>query len=379
MSSQVIAYDSKQAISELQSPWTRLQWHPDSDFEYYLKVMEMEPELKPYILGLHENGEIKTLLIGSIKRMPIELRFGYKVFPSPNFNVFVLNYKGILGNTDKLECSVLFDALVKLLHQRKFDIVLFRNLSLYSPFHDLALSGVPFSSRDHFRIKQESWQATVPPSMNIYLSQHKNLKGYIKGYWANRLEKKYGTEIRIMRYSSLEQIDTILKDTEQIAELTWQRKLGADSFLTPNNRRRYEFYLSRNWLDAYILYIHGKPACFSHGIRYKSTYHIRHQGYDPAYREYRIGNYLTVHVIKDLCDSGDIRMFDYGEGNSEAKRVFCDVCLDVEDIHIFGPAIHLRTFNLMRASLTAIHLASKIALKKIGLYGSVRKYWRHTK
>ncbi len=379
MSSHVISYDSKQSISELLSSWTRLQWHPDSDFEYYLKIMEMEPELKPYILGLHENGEIKTLLVGSIKRMPVELRFGYKVFPSPNFNVFVLGYNGILGKTDKLECTVLFDALVKLLHRRKFDIILFGNLPLYSPFHDLALSGVPFSSRDHFRIKQESWQLSMPASMDKYWSDHKSLRHYNRRYFSNKLLKKYDNRMQITCYNSVGKLDMILQDTEHIVTRTWQRRLGATSFLTEDNRKRYEFYIDNGWLYAYILYIDHNPVCFLHGVKYHSIFYAQQIGYDPEYKEDRIGNYLMIHVIQDLCERGGIHTVDFGVGNSEAKRIFCDVCVDAEDIYVFGPAMYLKAFNLMRASLTAIHLASKSLLKRVGLYGSLRKYWRHTK
>jgi hypothetical protein len=336
----------------------------------------MNPEFRPYVLGLQEDGEIKTLLIGAIRRGPIELRFGYMVFPSPNFSVLRLDYKAILGNTNELECSTLFDALVKLLHERKFDIVLFGNLPLHSPFHDLALSKTPFSRRDHFRIKQETWQLTVPPSMDIYLSQHKNLRAYVKGYWANKLTKKYGTEISIMHYNSLDEMNTILNDTERIAERSWQRKAGAGSFLTNENRRRYEFYARNNWLDVYILYIHGKPACFSHGIKYNGVYYFENIGYDPVYREYSVGTYLTVHMIKNVCDSKDIRILDFGVGNSEAKRIFCDVCVDVEDTYVFGPTLNLKAFNLIRTSLTGVHIAAKNLLKKGHLYESLRKYFR---
>ncbi|MGO9138298.1 MAG: GNAT family N-acetyltransferase [Syntrophales bacterium] len=336
----------------------------------------MNPEFRPYVLGLQEDGEIKTLLIGSIKCRPIELRFGYVLFPTPNFSVLRLDYKTILGNTNELECSTLFDALLKLLHERKFDIFIFGSLPLNSPFHDLALSKTPFSRRDHFRIKQETWQLTVPPSIDIYLSQHKNLRAYVKGYWANKLAKKFGTEISIMHYTSLDEMDTILNDTERIAKRSWQRKAGAGSFLTNENRRKYAFYARNNWLDVYILYIHGKPACFSHGIKYNDVYFFEHIGYDPAYREYSVGSYLTVHMIKNVCDSKAFRIVDFGAGNSEAKKIFCDVCVDVEDTYVFGPAINLKAFNLIRTSLIGAHIAAKNLLKKGHLYESVRKYFR---
>ncbi|MGZ3853458.1 MAG: GNAT family N-acetyltransferase [Flavisolibacter sp.] len=356
--------------------WTRLQSHPDYDFEYYRTYAELNPEFRPYVLCLQENGDIKTLLIGSIERRPIDLTFGYMVFPSPNFTVLRLSYKAIFGNTNELECSTLFDALFKLLHERKFDIISFRNLPLHSPFHDLAISKTPFSRRDHFRIKQETWQLTVPPSMDTYLSQHKNLRAYVKGYWANKLIKKYGTDISIIHYNSLDEVDTILNDTERIAERSWQRKAGGEWFLTNENRRKYEFYAKNNWLDVYILYIHGKPVCFSHGIKYNGVYFFRHMGYDPVYREYSVGSYLTVHMIKNVCNSKDIRIVDFGVGNSEAKRIFCDVCIDVENTHVFGPALNLKAFNLIRTPLTGAHIATKNLLKKGHLYQSLRKYFR---
>jgi CelD/BcsL family acetyltransferase involved in cellulose biosynthesis len=99
-------------------------------------------------------------------------------------------------------------------------------------------------------------------------------------------------------------------------------------------------------------------------------------GYDPVYREYSVGSYLTVHMIKNVCDSKDIRIVDFGVGNSEAKIIFCDVCIDVEDTHIFGPTINLKAFNLIRTSLTGAHIAAKNLLKKGHLHQSLRKYFR---
>ena len=378
MNSQVIVYASKEDVQGLRDVWNRLQWHPEFDFDYYLQTLETDARLKPCVLGLHENGEITGLLAGTIKRMPVELRFGYKLFPSPTFDIFVLNRGAVLGEMTAPASTILFSKAVELLEDRAFDILFLGDFPVDDPFHNLALSKASFFTRDHFRIQQEDWLITIPSSIDEYLSKHKNLRTYHKGYYANKLARRYGATASIICYSSPEQLDTILEDTDKIFAHTWQRNMGAASFLTENTIRQYKFYLRKGWLQVYILYLDGTPACFLHGVKYKGVFYVTHMGYNPAYKDYRIGNYLFVNVVHVLCDSGDTRMLDFGVGNSEAKSTFCDTYQFVEDVYLFGPAIHLKTINLLRALLTATHLTGKYLLKRSGWFEKLRKQWRHS-
>ncbi len=59
-------------------------------------------------------------------------------------------------------------------------------------------------------------------------------------------------------------------------------------------------------------------------------------GFDPAYADLRVGNYVLLRLIADLCADESIDTLDYGFGDAEYKRRFGTRSWLEQDVHVFA-------------------------------------------
>lgn len=126
-----------------------------------------------------------------------------------------------------------------------------------------------------------------------------------------------------------------------------------------------------------MLYLAGEQAAFSHGVDNAGNFYAEVMGYDPAYKELGVGTYLTGEVLARLLGDGRDGFIDFGVGNSEAKRRFCDTFFRAADRFLVAPTPRLMALNTLRVASLSVHLALKKALSRGGLFHKVRSAWRY--
>lgn len=361
---------------DVTSFWKSHQWHPYADMDYLRH--EYESAVEPWrscVIVIRDEAKVLACAIGKIQSMPIRLQFGYKVFNGPPLVTLVLHRSGFVGNWDDATLQILMQELHKLLTSRMIDALLLRMISLDSPLHSISLSMAPFFRRDHFPIIQEYWTTTRLDSFESFLSAHPNIKKNLNRY-VHRIDRVLGDRVRIKCYRDPKEMQLMLEHSEEVGGKTWQRKLGAPSFLTDDEQSRHAFHFQKGWARAYVLYLDGKPAAFKHGIVYQGVFYVGSMGYDPAYQNLRIGTYLRMNVIRDQCADPKIHTMDYSVGNTEAKRQYCDTFFRVSDIHLFGPGIGLSIHNSLRLLVQGGHQLAKHLFHQSGWYQAIRQRWR---
>ena len=80
--------------------------------------------------------------------------------------------------------------------------------------------------------------------------------------------------------------------------------------------------MERGWFRAYVLYLDDEPVAFWQGQAYNGVFSTGVPGFDPAYADHRVGNYVLFKLIADLCADESIETLDYGFGDAEYKRRF---------------------------------------------------------
>ena len=50
--------------------------------------------------------------------------------------------------------------------------------------------------------------------------------------------------------------------------------------------------MERGWFRAYVLYLDGEPIAFWQGQAYNGVFSTGVPGFDPAYADLRVGNYV---------------------------------------------------------------------------------------
>jgi CelD/BcsL family acetyltransferase involved in cellulose biosynthesis len=125
-----------------------------------------------------------------------------------------------------------------------------------------------------------------------------------------------------------------------------------------------------------VLDIDGTPAAFWDGSIHGRTFFIGSPGYDPAYARHRIGTWLQMRMMEDLCAREDVRALDYGMGDAQYKRSFGDECWMDAVVHVFAATPRAVRANVARTALEGTTRTARRALARVGAEERVKRVWR---
>jgi len=141
-------------------------------------------------------------------------------------------------------------------------------------------------------------------------------------------------------------------------------------------RDRIYAALERCIYRSYIFYIDRQAVAFLDGLAYKGTFFGGTTGYDPKYEHYHIGTFLLMSIIEDLCKDRSVKAMDFGLGDAEYKRIYCNECWQEGDIYLFAPNLRDIGINLLRTSLRIAEMSCRKVAKTIGMEGKIKQLWR---
>jgi CelD/BcsL family acetyltransferase involved in cellulose biosynthesis len=162
----------------------------------------------------------------------------------------------------------------------------------------------------------------------------------------------------------------------RVAELTYQKGLGAAFSDTPERRRLTRLALERGWFRSWVLYDADVPIAFWQGLVYRRVYHSETIGYDPAYSRDRVGVYLLMQVIADLCSDPEVDVFDFGFGDADYKRHFSDEAWSESDVVVFAPTPRALWVNAGRTLVMGAASGARRGLERFGVADRVKTIWR---
>jgi CelD/BcsL family acetyltransferase involved in cellulose biosynthesis len=134
--------------------------------------------------------------------------------------------------------------------------------------------------------------------------------------------------------------------------------------------------MNRGWFRAYVLYLDGEPISFWHGHVYRGAFFTGIPGYDPAYTDLRVGNYVLFRLIADLCADDAIDTLDFGWGEAEYKRRLSTRSRLEHDVHLFAPTAKGCLTNVARSSLLTGATGVRSLLARTDMIDPVKRRWR---
>lgn len=356
--------------------WRTNQWHPHGDMDYVKdEYQNRQDDFGLNLIVIRDGHEVIACSIGKIQKLPLNLRFGYRLFKGPSLNTLVVHRSGFIGNWEQASWELLLERWQEFMASGLVDMVSLRGIPLDSPLHRIVACKVPLFRQDYFQTIQEYWLLRQLDSFAGFARSHPQLSKTFRKQ-RNRLARLFGDKVAIRCYRNLAEMAVMLQDSEEVGKKTWQRKHGAPSFLADDERWKYEFYFSRGWGRAYVLYLDQMPVAFQHGNTYQGVFHAVCTGYDPSYRNLGVGAFLLMNVIKDLCGEADIHMVDFNVGNAEDKKQYCDNCFQVSDINLYGPGRRLWFPAALHLASQGGHELAKGIAHRLGCYRSLRKQLR---
>lgn len=332
---------------------------------YLLSRIELEPQLKPRIVVLRDNGRICSIAPFVLHNTHLKIEFS--VIKLASFSVRMLKALGgqfVLAADVDVSCwfQQIFDCLWS--RQSEFDLIYLENLPVPMPlweyyctisnrnlgFHSfLASSKVDVVHRIQFPQTHGEFLSSIS-----YETRRK-LRRYCR-----RLQNK--ERIRLERIHSPSQVPYFLEHLDHIYRETWQAKVNG--FFSRNNLSYTQYFTKLSqagYLRSYFLVINDTPVAFAIGHQYNGVYYFLETGYAQAWADFGPGIVLMHLFFEDLLHDNKPALLDFIGGNQRYKQSFSNSQHGVASVYIAMPN---RWRHLLRIQ-QLLHFLSRQATRAV--------------
>ena len=351
-------------VAALRPLWEQLEpTNPEADIDFFLTVVANSPGvIRPHVVLIERPGRTPLLTVARLEERALEAKLGYRVVARPNLCALSVAYSGIVGAETGEDVQELLDELCGALRQGEADVLCFSKLATDSPLFEMAMRAAPWFCREHPVGTVPRTEVKVPDDLPAFLAaRSRNTRDNVKRY-GRRLEKAHGDAIAVNSYRDAANLDEAIEAMEAVAAKTYQRALNVGFRDEPRQRALLELAAHKGYLRAWVLDIDGQPVAFWSGLAYAGTFYIGSPGYDPAFGDLRVGQYLQMRMMEDLCADPDVTRLDYGFGDAQYKRSFGDRTWTEADVLIFRPSLRALRANAVRTGVAGASRATKRAL-----------------
>jgi CelD/BcsL family acetyltransferase involved in cellulose biosynthesis len=377
VSDHIVVARSVEEVLALDETWRTLPLdHTHADLAFFLEVIdERQDAIRPHAVVVFEGGGPVGLLATRLETIRLHTTFGYRTVYSPRVRALTVVPGGYVASS-QLVAQSLVQSLLESLRMREADVVIFPSMRRDSDLFAQLLRTVGPLRRSHFAEVRTHRRLHLPATFDEFLAaRNRKVRAGVR-YDSKRLEQRLRGRLRVQRFDRLHDLDAIFADIGRVAELTYQKGLDAAFLDTPERRRLTRLCLERGWFRAWVLYDEATPIAFWQGTLYRRVYHSGTTGYDPAYSRDRVGIYLLMRVIAELCAEPGADIFDFGFGDADYKRHFSDEAWSESDLVVFGPTLRAAVVNTTRTAVMGAALEARRVLEHFGLAGRLKTQWR---
>jgi CelD/BcsL family acetyltransferase involved in cellulose biosynthesis len=289
--------------------------------------------------------------------------------------VLRVSFGGVIGAESEADLRLALDELRRPLREGEADLVVLPQLDTSGELWALASTTGSRLTRDAGQPRNAHWSVAVPGSMDDFLAARSKNTRKSTRYYDRRMLRDH-PETRVRLFCDEADLDELCADMERVAATTYQRRIGAGFGNTALERALMRLGMRRRWFKTWVLYFGETPVAFWQGFAYRGVYATGCPGFDPEYTHDRVGAYLAVRMIEQLCESDDVHTLDWGHGDADYKRNFGDRCLEEGEVHFYAATLRGARLRLLRAAAaTAVKLAKRV-LASSGRIGQVKRAWR---
>ena len=369
---------SFEELEQLRPAWESFSMHRvDADPDFFTAYAETSPAVvRPHVIELDHGGEPAGLVVGRLEDTVLRAMVGYKAVYRPRVRLLTVAHGGITGAGSPGLAHESVEQLLAALRANEADAALLPGVRTDSPLFEAARTLPPSLCRQRPLSRNTHWKLVLPESMEAFTASLSKRTRQNTRQYANKLQKEFGDRLTLETLSASGDADRIFADLGEISAKTYQGGLGVGFEDTPARRRITTLGLERGWFRAYVLYVDGSPVAFWPGYAYNRTFFTGTPGYDPALAEFRLGTYLLLRVIEDLCTDPAVDEVDYGFGDADYKRRFGTESWEEADVLVFAPRFKGIRVNLVRTAIVGSAQAARAAVDTIGLTAALKKRWR---
>lgn len=366
---------SIEELAQIRKYWEAWDGHRDSDIDIYTTVVLTNPEtIRPHVLVLYRNGVPDAILAGRIDVTQINnMLLGYLRF-TPRARQFYMVYGGLRGNINRTNVELFIREIWDVLKRGEAEAAYLNLMREDSFLFHIAREYPPFFCRDRSETMYHHFSAVLPPTADQFKRNLSRRLKRNKERWKKMLRENPG-EVEIKSFQSPEDVPSLIPDLENIAGVTYQRKIGAGFLNTPQHVELLRTHARKKWLRAYILYIRERPCAFWVGYHKNQSFHGDYTGYLPEFAKYSPGLFLMVRLMEDFCGNG-INEVEFGRGTAQYKSTLANKSYAEKSVYIFGPSFRMILLNFLRTAIMKINDLSIHFLQKTGFLDKIKRIWR---
>jgi CelD/BcsL family acetyltransferase involved in cellulose biosynthesis len=348
----------------------------DADIDHFLTVVAHSPSAcRPHVVLIERPDARDILIVARLEDGPFETRLGYRTISRARMRVLRVSFGGVLGAETDAERRLALDALRRPLAEGEADVVVLPQLDVDGPLWKLASATGSRLTTDATQPRNAHWSVAIPSSMEEFLNARSKSTRKSTKYYDRRMDREH-PDARVRRFDDENEVGELCADMERVAATTYQRQLGAGFAGDRLERALMALGMRRGWFRAWVLYFGDTPVAFWQGFAYLGVYATGCPGFDPEYTKDRVGAYLAVRMIEDLCGSEDVHSLDWGHGDADYKRQLGDARREEGEVHFFAPTLRGTRVRLVRAAAAAATRLAKRALDRSGRVTEVKRAWR---
>jgi len=160
----------------------------------------------------------------------------------------------------------------------------------------------------------------LPGTWAEYLAQLSSNEREKVGRRPRKLAKTH--QVRLYKCDTESDLPACLSILFDLHQKRWTSSGEPGTFGSAERRQFYsemaKAFLDRGWLEFWLLDVDGVTVAAQFGFRYRQTFFILQEGFEPALSEESVGYVLRAHVMKNLIECG-VRRYDFMAGQEPAK------------------------------------------------------------
>lgn len=379
---EVLVARDTDAVESLRSDWVNLQANEpapniNSDIDRYLSVVNsMHDTTAAHVILLRRDERPEAMLIGRLGEEKIRIQVGCRTLFTLSLKALFIIHGGVLGQPNRDAAMGLMTGLNEALNKSEVDVVVFNHLRTDSVFYRLAREQGGVFQRDYFGAVEPHWVMTVPDSMpafydSVSKTTRRSLMRAVRG-----IRENCNGPAEHRCYSNESDLPEMFSAVEHVSAQTYQSALGTGCADSAQERERLRDAARRGWLRMHVLYVSGAPVAFETALEYRGTYFLHAIGYDPGMRQLSPGKALFLMLLEHLCEQGRVERIDFGIGDADYKRVYCDSSWDEATVHFFAKRMRPVLANMVRTASLGTSRGLRHILSKVGLERWVKRRWR---
>ncbi|WP_235364906.1 GNAT family N-acetyltransferase [Sphingomonas sp. ERG5] len=194
---------------------------------------------------------------------------------------------------------------------------------------------------------------------------------------AKKVATGSGGVLDVRRFRTPDDMSVFHEVARRISMRTYQEKLLGSGL--PEDAAFLRHMYSMAAADAargWLLYIAGEPAAYLYCPIANGTVRYEYVGHDPAFNDLSPGSVLHMEAMRDLYAEGNLKRFDFTEGEGQHKRQFATGGVACLDLLLLRASLANRLTIIALGTFDRATALGKKATQKLGLGNLAKKLRR---